>query len=439
MQKVDVLGAADLRGAASRSSGGRDRRSWLRRHRRRRQRASSSCRGCGTPRRSRRRSTCGRRSTTRTASRSGERRPSPFTTPASLPIAYKPEMQADGAGGAVLRVVRERRGFFEGRVQHLNAAGAEVFPHNGVEISLEPSRSELYPSFVQLGGDLIVFYNKRNSGQSLVGDRRTADLVDRAALCGEQRPRVRPLRRDRRGELRAPSRRRTARCASSSRGNFANRRSSASASTATASRVVAVADARRARSRAARTSCARSPRPMGPPSSSGTTPQRRREQRLRPERRARRRRYGVPPALATPTGAAWNPPGTLVVVVGRAVDRHVFTVGVNDPRGRCRRARSRYSRSRPQPGPSYPVRVRCRQRRRWPAPGLVGRAPRRPRRCRSFPSLTGHAWTTPGSPVAFPFPIPHAVARRSDASTCRAPSIDPGLRQVGVDERPRGP
>ncbi len=90
---------------------------------------------------------------------------------AALPIAYKPELMSDGQGGAWHAWHVSVGSFFQGRVQHIDALGTQVFAHNGVEISLEASRSEFNPSMVPLGatGDILVFYNKRNSAQSLWG------------------------------------------------------------------------------------------------------------------------------------------------------------------------------------------------------------------------------------------------------------------------------
>lgn len=90
---------------------------------------------------------------------------------AGLPIAYKPEMMSDGAGGAFFAWHVSVGSFFQGRVQHLDQNGAALWPVQGVEISLELSRSEFNPSMVPVAGtgDIIVFYNKRNSGQSLWG------------------------------------------------------------------------------------------------------------------------------------------------------------------------------------------------------------------------------------------------------------------------------
>lgn len=89
----------------------------------------------------------------------------------ALPIAYKAEMIPDGSGGAWLAWHVSVGSFYQARVQRLDAAGAEVFAHNGVEISLEANRSDFNPSIVPLAGtgDVLVFYNKRDSAQAQWG------------------------------------------------------------------------------------------------------------------------------------------------------------------------------------------------------------------------------------------------------------------------------
>lgn len=89
----------------------------------------------------------------------------------ALPIAFKAEMVSDGLGGAFYGWHASVGSFFQGRVQHIDIAGNVIWPAQGVEISLEASRSEFNPSIVPLGtsGELLAFYNKRNSGQSLWG------------------------------------------------------------------------------------------------------------------------------------------------------------------------------------------------------------------------------------------------------------------------------
>jgi hypothetical protein len=86
----------------------------------------------------------------------------------ALPIAYKAEMIPTVRGGAWLAWhVSVSSSFYQARVQRLDAAGAKVFAHNGVEISLEANRSDFNPSIVPLRerGD-VVFYNKHDSAQA---------------------------------------------------------------------------------------------------------------------------------------------------------------------------------------------------------------------------------------------------------------------------------
>ncbi len=90
---------------------------------------------------------------------------------AALPIAYKPETLSDGIGGCWIAWHVSVGAFYQSRIQHLDANGVEVFAHNGVEISLEPNRSDFNPSVVPLAatGDVLVFYNKRDSAQAQWG------------------------------------------------------------------------------------------------------------------------------------------------------------------------------------------------------------------------------------------------------------------------------
>jgi hypothetical protein len=86
---------------------------------------------------------------------------------ASVPIAYQPVVLPDGAGGAVFAWHVSVGAFFESRIQRVTSAGAEVHAHNGVLVTTEASRSAFSPAPALVpGGDVIVAFNKRNSGQS---------------------------------------------------------------------------------------------------------------------------------------------------------------------------------------------------------------------------------------------------------------------------------
>ena len=90
---------------------------------------------------------------------------------APVPIAHQPGLLSDGAGGALLWWHRsDLSGIFGSFVQHLDAAGAELFPHNGVPVATTGT-SHIDPAlaYPAPGGDLYVFWNERNSLQTQWG------------------------------------------------------------------------------------------------------------------------------------------------------------------------------------------------------------------------------------------------------------------------------
>ncbi len=91
----------------------------------------------------------------------------------NLPIAYAPQLLPDAAGGAVLcwHASNPSTNLFDGYVQRLDASGAERFGHNGVPVSSLGGRNHLSPraSFVPASGDIIVFWNEKDSAQFLSG------------------------------------------------------------------------------------------------------------------------------------------------------------------------------------------------------------------------------------------------------------------------------
>jgi len=90
---------------------------------------------------------------------------------AAVPIAYWPVLRADGAGGAAVAWHYAPSGVFQCFVQKLNSAGLEVFPHNGVAVSLEAGVMKLEPAIdvVQPSGDVVVCFHRRNTVQSAWG------------------------------------------------------------------------------------------------------------------------------------------------------------------------------------------------------------------------------------------------------------------------------
>jgi len=88
----------------------------------------------------------------------------------SVPIAHQPILQSDGAGGAVL-CWHASSAFFDAYVQRLDSAGSELFAHNGLAVSLEANRHKLDPAlaFLPASGDMIVAFDRRDSGQGQRG------------------------------------------------------------------------------------------------------------------------------------------------------------------------------------------------------------------------------------------------------------------------------
>jgi hypothetical protein len=89
----------------------------------------------------------------------------------AVPIAYWPVVRADGQGGAVFAWHYAPGNVFQSFVQKITSAGAEVFPHNGVAVSLEAGVMKLEPAIdvVQPSGDVVVCFNRRNTAQSQWG------------------------------------------------------------------------------------------------------------------------------------------------------------------------------------------------------------------------------------------------------------------------------
>jgi hypothetical protein len=91
---------------------------------------------------------------------------------AGVPIAHQPGLASDGSGGALVWWHRaDASGLFNSLVQHLDAAGTELFAHNGVAVASTPNRNHLNPTLAYPvpGGDIFVFWNEENSLQSQWG------------------------------------------------------------------------------------------------------------------------------------------------------------------------------------------------------------------------------------------------------------------------------
>lgn len=90
---------------------------------------------------------------------------------ASVPNGYGPDIQADGAGGALCLWHSAPGTIFNTYVQHLTSSGTELFAHNGIAVSTNASRNHLDGalSFRPATGEFFVFWNERNSAQSQWG------------------------------------------------------------------------------------------------------------------------------------------------------------------------------------------------------------------------------------------------------------------------------
>jgi hypothetical protein len=104
----------------------------------------------------------------------------------SVPIGYAPKIRADGAGGAWLWWHRSDGAFFDSFVQHLDATGAELFPHLGVTVSTTAGMHHLDPALAIAPDDglPVVFWNERNSMQSQWGLAAQKLAADGSRLWG---------------------------------------------------------------------------------------------------------------------------------------------------------------------------------------------------------------------------------------------------------------
>lgn len=88
----------------------------------------------------------------------------------SLPIAFDPRIASDGQGGAIFAWHFFSTSGFSVRVQRVNAAGIEVFPHNGVDVSTN-ANSKFDPAIVWQSATqaIQVAWNERNTAQTTWG------------------------------------------------------------------------------------------------------------------------------------------------------------------------------------------------------------------------------------------------------------------------------
>ena len=88
----------------------------------------------------------------------------------SVPIAHQHKMFADGQGGAFVSWHFAQGQQFRGRVHRLSAAGVELWPHDGVDVSTTTnSVFDPAPAIDLASQSVIVFWNERNLAQSAWG------------------------------------------------------------------------------------------------------------------------------------------------------------------------------------------------------------------------------------------------------------------------------
>jgi hypothetical protein len=89
----------------------------------------------------------------------------------SVPIAYEPKLEADGAGGAVFAWHYSQSNMFKALVQRLTASGAEVFAHNGVLLSTNTTQHHIDPAiaFHPETNEIFAVWNERSESQGLRG------------------------------------------------------------------------------------------------------------------------------------------------------------------------------------------------------------------------------------------------------------------------------
>ncbi len=94
----------------------------------------------------------------------------PIFDQASVPIAHQHKMQPDGIGGAYVSWHFAVGSAFTARVQRLSSAGAEVFAHNGVDLSTNANNKFDPAMAVDVASQsVIAYFNERNAAQSQWG------------------------------------------------------------------------------------------------------------------------------------------------------------------------------------------------------------------------------------------------------------------------------
>ena len=94
----------------------------------------------------------------------------PIFDQTSVPIAHQHKMQPDGLGGAFVSWHFAVGSAFIARIQRLSSAGAEVFAHNGVDLSTNANNKFDPAMAVDVATQsVIAYFNERNAAQSQWG------------------------------------------------------------------------------------------------------------------------------------------------------------------------------------------------------------------------------------------------------------------------------
>jgi len=104
---------------------------------------------------------------------------------APVPMARHPEVHSDGQGGALLVWDLFMAGcpsLFDSYAQHLDSTGAELFPHNGVALSIIPYRYHYYPTLAynQDTGESFAFWVETDTAadkEGIYAQKLSADGV----------------------------------------------------------------------------------------------------------------------------------------------------------------------------------------------------------------------------------------------------------------------
>jgi hypothetical protein len=89
----------------------------------------------------------------------------------SVPLGFRPTLVVDGNGGVVSTWNVSETSLHTVRVQHLDAAGTELFGHNGALTTLDGSRNHIAPALAYHPetGESFVFWDERNPPQTSWG------------------------------------------------------------------------------------------------------------------------------------------------------------------------------------------------------------------------------------------------------------------------------